>query len=954
MTRIKDTSSFFDVRSLLECENEEFLVNAYVTLLGREPDKIGLSHYARRLQIGIPREAILAEIWNTRLKQGSPVSTSADMNKLMARYQAVRGLPLGKMRWRLLPRFGARIPDASGFDWVSWASAYARNSHASVKTSSSQGNTFVMSADKEGNHQAVIPLADFKLRKEEILIKQFTNGTKNVSTILFISHDASLTGAPKVLINLIGYLKEKKGITPVILYGGNSDDRKCEFEDLGECFYMPEINSGSINALAEFLRNKKIDVVYANTVASGRLLEVVRSILDAKVKCVAHVHEMNEVLHYFSPEAAYIGKVCDEIIVVSRESEGFFKKLAKGIDVLFIPPFISSADFESSPFENEIPVVFGCGTIEPRKGFDLFCETLAKLRQSTNVKFKGVWIGPSSLEEEPALSLRKHSVDDLVVTIGKHKNPRSLYKKGDVFFVSSREDPYPLVGLEAAEQGLPIVSFDKRASPGMDEFIRNYKSGLICNYLDTDDAAHCLRLILENPEMGYQMGANGRFAVINYYNVAVISDEIYKFIITDNCYPLTSKRIKVIIVSFGPVPVFGLNIMEGGGLRAWGLAQGIVNLGPLFEVYVTFRRSYLNHPNPGMDSGINILTWSCEEDLYAQIVGKDIVIVSYCFGGVSKRIADSVKENQILVLDCYVPIHPEVCARDSRSLIDEYVAFKSDEILWDDVICKGDYLLCASEAQKNYYLGLLFGLKKINPINYSSADNIIVAPFGIYDDPLPLQRNRPVSALVSDNSFKVLWFGGVYPWFDIEGLMNAIANIREEGVAVELVVVGAKNPFNSHPDFVRLATRITSLSQEDKFKDFIHLVDWVPYHDRLDWYRDADLLISYNRPGIENRLSWRTRIVDYLYCESFFATNGGDPISDALIDAGLGFRLQSDSVETLSYQLKKIISDMNEGTHLLRVDRLKLKELKERLSWVNIASFIMRPILSDPVILKRR
>lgn len=116
---------------LLESPNEKFLENAYLILLERGLDKIGVLHYAQRLDKGIPRKVILAEIGNTRLKDGAVFATDADMNKLMIRYMFVRGLPLGKMRWLFLPRFDACIPDDSGFDWINWASSYFSEACAS-------------------------------------------------------------------------------------------------------------------------------------------------------------------------------------------------------------------------------------------------------------------------------------------------------------------------------------------------------------------------------------------------------------------------------------------------------------------------------------------------------------------------------------------------------------------------------------------------------------------------------------------------------------------------------------------------------------------------------------------------------------------------------------------------------------------------------------------------------
>lgn len=168
----KKPQIYSSVHFLLECSNEEFLVSTYQLLLGRAPDKIGVTHYAHRLQTGIPRSVIIAEIWSNQLKLGKPIKPLAGIDQLMARYETLRVLPLGKMRWRLMPRLGARITDASGFDWVRWAANYTGSTHSSVKKSLSNRDSFTMPAEVSRFQDAVLPLADFLALPDEAFIEQ--------------------------------------------------------------------------------------------------------------------------------------------------------------------------------------------------------------------------------------------------------------------------------------------------------------------------------------------------------------------------------------------------------------------------------------------------------------------------------------------------------------------------------------------------------------------------------------------------------------------------------------------------------------------------------------------------------------------------------------------------------------------------------------------------------------
>lgn len=138
----------------------------------------------------------------------------------------------------------------------------------------------------------------------------------------------------------------------------------------------------------------------------------------------------------------------------------------------------------------------------------------------------------------------------------------------------------------------------------------------------------------------------------------------------------------------------------------------------------------------------------------------------------------------------------------------------------------------------------------------------------------------------------MLWFGGVYPWFDIGCLLEAVKALSEKH-AVGLVIVGAKNPFVNHPDFEQSYERMMKMIEDPAIRPLVHLVDWVPFHERGNWYLDADLICFANQPGMENLLAWRTRVVDYLWTRTPLATNGGDPLSEEMIAAGAAVRIDA-------------------------------------------------------------
>ena len=130
-------------------------------------------------------------------------------------------------------------------------------------------------------------------------------------------------------------------------------------------------------------------------------------------------------------------------------------------------------------------IVFGCGTTDWRKGADLFVGVANETNRLGLKDGYFFWIGSDTGElEELEAKVRKLGLEDRVFFLGEAQDARSYFAAGDVFLLTSREDPFPLVCLEAADCGLPIVCFDKAG--GMPDFVQD-DAGYVVPFKDTKE-----------------------------------------------------------------------------------------------------------------------------------------------------------------------------------------------------------------------------------------------------------------------------------------------------------------------------------------------------------------------------------------------------------------------------------------------------------------------------------
>lgn len=404
---------------------------------------------------------------------------------------------------------------------------------------------------------------------------------------------------------------------------------------------------------------------------------------------------------------------------------------------------------------------------------------------------------------------------------------------------------------------------------------------------------------------------------------------------------MKSERKKVLIISDGPVPSPEHKKVEGGGLRCWGLAKGLRANNPDIEIVVAYNTEHIIEGQfTDNYEDIKIQTWSIDK-VGELISGFDTVIVSYCMGDLSVEVAKLVETNQQLVLDCYVPIYIEVSARGSDDLDAEYNAFHHDVPRWGAVLRRGDVFLCASEPQKKFYEGVLAGLGRINPATYGE-ELIEVVPYGIYDEP-PIQKNHPIQKLIGKDHKqykKILWFGGIYPWFNLEDLVDAVVTINKE-LPAKLVIVGAKNPFNGHPDFIKKYDDLVKYIKDNKLEEIVLIQDWVSFETRADWYLDSDVVVVINKPGQENELAWRTRLVDFAWANLPIISNGGDPVSRLLQENNAVAMFSGLDPKTMS---KDIIDLLADGKKLNKIKN-NLSIARESLLWKTVTKKLSKDIL---------
>ena len=304
------------------------------------------------------------------------------------------------------------------------------------------------------------------------------------------------------------------------------------------------------------------------------------------------------------------------------------------------------------------------------------------------------------------------------------------------------------------------------------------------------------------------------------------------------------------------------------------------------------------------------------------------------------------QSEKVIVADVYDPFHLENLeqTRGWEPSERDGTLRHLTEVL-NQQLRRGDFLLCASERQRDFWLGSLSALGRVNPANYDEdptlASLIAVVPFGLPSHPPKADRPvlRGVVPGIGPDDKVILWAGGVYNWFDPLTLVRAVDRLRRRLPSVRLFFLGLQHPNPNIPP-MRMATDLRSLAAElDLVGTHVFFNDgWVDYEARADYLLEADVGASTHLDHVETAYSFRSRILDYLWADLPVVATTGDAFA-GLIDAeGLGATVAPGDEEALEAALWSLLSTDEQAA----VCRENVARVAPRFAWEQV----LEPLLA--------
>ncbi len=375
------------------------------------------------------------------------------------------------------------------------------------------------------------------------------SGLAQKPRLVFVSHDASRTGAPAIILRLLEIFSQS-GAFECFTILDEGGERLAEFQALSHTYVMSHSRRDPTFSGAA-LHSELSDLCGANgifqsnrpvcaLVNSAETYHIGGQLAQLGIPTVSLIHEI--AAYYPAVVFEQIAALSDKVIFPSQfvqqaatrfSAADASKFMVRGQGVLDDEFGSLSRDQcrrllrEELDVPEEAFVVLNVGTQDSRKGVDLFVEMariyLARNQQTRPVYF--AWYGhPSDAFHYAQDFIKRHDLSEFIRLMPSTSEIEQVFLGGDLFMLTARADPFPCVVHEALACGLPAIAF--RGGGGAPELIGD-DCGATVDMGDLVGASALVAAYVDDPDLWQKHSENGIAKIREHWRFADYHRDIY-------------------------------------------------------------------------------------------------------------------------------------------------------------------------------------------------------------------------------------------------------------------------------------------------------------------------------------------------------------------------------------------------------------------------------------------
>lgn len=244
----------------------------------------------------------------------------------------------------------------------------------------------------------------------------------------------------------------------------------------------------------------------------------------------------------------------------------------------------------------------------------------------------------------------------------------------------------------------------------------------------------------------------------------------------------------------------------------------------------------------------------------------------------------------------------------------------------------GDFFLCGTERQRDFWLGMLAACGRISPQAFAQDPSLRtlmdVVGVGIPDrEPENRGTLRAKLPALPPDAKIVLWPGGIWNWLDPLTLLEAWREVSARRPEARLVFLGVRPPNPAIPAH-RTASRAMELATAmGVMNRTVFFLEWLPYRDHESALKEAHVGVTLHPDTVEARFSVRTRILACFWAGLPVVTTEGDELAQVVREHSVGTSVAAGDVKGVAEALVELLG------HPRKAPPERFGPLRERFRW---------------------
>lgn len=319
--------------------------------------------------------------------------------------------------------------------------------------------------------------------------------------ILFVISSMRAGGAERVMANLCDYFCNEHEIflakfddeSPFYTLDKRVNVLNLAYgvEDMGIIRNLKKRIS-KIFALRKVIKNGNFDVVISFIDNSNILTTIANFGLKTPLIISEHTNHLLLKSKFWIALRRLVYPFADALSVLSEFDMKYYT-FVKNKRIIYNPITITPNYDKNSKQK----LILAVGRLIDLKGFDVFIKAVSMVDKSLLKDYKIQIAGDGVLKDE-LMNLAKN-LDVDIQFLGNRKDILEIYKKANIFVLSSKMEGFPNVLIEAMANGCCVVANDCKTGPS--EIIEDGKNGFLTPFQDSAKMARAIQTLIEDEKL---------------------------------------------------------------------------------------------------------------------------------------------------------------------------------------------------------------------------------------------------------------------------------------------------------------------------------------------------------------------------------------------------------------------------------------------------------------------